>query len=205
MNKLIAALMITAVCILSAQAQTYYLLKNQWQGQYLGDNSAGSVVYNGTPGSDTKYQWSFQSTGDGYYRIVNRSTGNKINIQPNTNDTLQVTGDMDDSYQSAMWSQVASGSYMRLQNRWQSDRVINVERQKGYAQCHNVSATFQSANWILENAPSGFTLTANASNCSITLSPPGGSYEPNTVVTFTAQGRCYDSILWGWKNDPVNG
>jgi hypothetical protein len=135
-----------------------YRIKNRWlttTATYLDIYDQNGKVEYGKTNHGDYMRWQLQPTSDGYYRIMNRATGDVISIEhlypwaeylPNNS-----------SWWSTQWTKqnVDSGSgccYVRFLNRWNGDG-LHVENQTGYAQHGPLQTDWLSMQWLLEAVP----------------------------------------------------
>ncbi len=133
---------------------TYYQIINRYQStSYLYDSGNGKVSY-GTSPTTANYQWAKVDAGGGYFLLKNRATGNLMHVE-DQNGSVECTAG-NSTWYSAMWSApAASGSWINIQNRWQTSEMIHIENLTGYAQYSGAQTGWYSAMWQFVNPVTG--------------------------------------------------
>jgi len=145
----------TATCAVtvtsSGTTTTYYNILNRWQANtYLYDGGNGQVKYGTSPSGNSNYQWAQVAGPTGYIFIVNRATGNMMDVEDQNGAIEANVGNS--TWYSAMWSVVSTGDgWNYLENRWQTADWINIQALAGYAQYGGSAAGFYSAEWQFIN------------------------------------------------------
>jgi len=145
----------TATCAVTVTAAgtttTYYNILNRWQANtYLYDGGNGQVKYGTSPSGNTNYQWAQVAGPTGYIFIVNRATGNMMDVEDQNGAIEANVGNS--TWYSAMWSVVSTGDgWDYFENRWQNGEWINIQALAGYAQYSGASSGFYSAEWQFVN------------------------------------------------------
>jgi gliding motility-associated-like protein len=145
----------TATCVVtvtsSGTTTTYYNILNRWQANtYLYDGGNGQVKYGTSPSGNNNYQWAQVTASTGYILIVNRGTGNMMNVEDQNGAIEATVGN--NTWYSAMWSVVSTGDgWNYLENRWQTSDWINIQALAGYAQYSGSATGFYSAEWQFVN------------------------------------------------------
>jgi gliding motility-associated-like protein len=144
----------TANCTVTVTASgstTYYNILNRWQpNTYLYDAGNGQVKYGTSPSGNNNYLWEQVTGPAGDIYLVNRGTGNMMDVEDQNGSIEANTGNS--TWYSAMWSVVSTGDgWNYVENRWQTADWINIQSLAGYAQYSGASSGFYSAEWQFVN------------------------------------------------------
>jgi CubicO group peptidase (beta-lactamase class C family) len=129
-----------------------YRIKNRWNNQYMQIRTPnGKVQYGSLDAASSFMKWQLQRTSDGYFRIMNRQTGDMVAIEhlypwaeylPN-----------DSVWWSSQWTlQEAGSGFIRFINRW-NNNGLHVEDLVGDVEHGWVEPYWLSAQWLLEAVP----------------------------------------------------
>lgn len=149
----------------TAAAADYQRIVNVWKNLQLYEEE-GRVLY-GTPEiDDYSSHWKVEKVGDGTVRIMNRASGNYLNIRPNQEYVEAV--EIKETWESAKWYiEYAEGIQNRIRNSWQDNNCLHIQDQQGYLQHGPVYDTWGSAKWILEDVEEGEQLPVSWTFCDI--------------------------------------
>ncbi|SFT14680.1 S-layer homology domain-containing protein [Paenibacillus sp. BC26] len=136
----------------------YIRLQNSYRGSYLAEEN-GQVMARDAEADNALSHWQLVDAGNGFMRIKNRATGHVMNVEgmqegaePHKNPLR--SSDVEESWTIAKWTvtEPSSGVYV-FRNGYQTDQVIHVEDDLGYAQSSNIPEFWGSAQWVAEDAP----------------------------------------------------
>jgi hypothetical protein len=123
-----------------------YALENRYYPtEYARDSGNGTLQYGSADGADDE-KWQIQRTSDGYYRIMNRGTGNLISLEHPGADAETLA--YNTTWLSEQWtlSQTADG-FAQFFNRWTGE-TINVQDQTGSVE-RGGDSTWWTTDWML--------------------------------------------------------
>ncbi|MBB6634426.1 S-layer homology domain-containing protein [Cohnella thailandensis] len=143
---------------MAGDSEAYVRFKNQWQGTYLYEDSAGKVRYGYTAVEDPAAQWLLEEAGDGLKTIRNKATGRYLNmasVVPSDKITQPLEStDISPGLTTALWKvQDSEPGYVNVVSADFSNRVLNIQTLDGFAHVNDwAQASWGSAQWQLEPA-----------------------------------------------------
>lgn len=176
-----------------ADDDTYYLIKNRYNGQYLYQNT--NQVWYGDLKEEAAFYWKMEVATDGFFYIKNAMSDDKINIENRTG--VLECGQVSMTAESSMWEKrTIDGTHMRLLNRWVRDQYINIEHEMGVAEHSTSERSWSSGHWILEEVDNPTkSMDSYANKLSVFPNPSANmvtvqsSYPINNIDLYNMTGK----------------
>ena len=153
-------------------------IKSNLNGEYLYD--AGNTVKYGSDINDEKYIWEVLPASDPYVYLINKSTGDMINIEDYNSGVLQCNDAALPGYWSAFWEYSSN----KIKNRWFDNWYVHIQDENGTAQCSAIQPSQASASWTFEEIPDSIP-TPTATATATPTATPTATATPTVTATVT--------------------
>jgi len=134
----------------STNDETLYYIKNRFNNNYLYQD--GSLVKYASNTTNDTFKWKLVSAEDGYYYLENALSGDKMHIE-NQTGTLECTPIALNAPSSIWEKRTVNGTHQRFLSKSATNQYVHIENNLDVAEYSAINTSWESAQWVLEQAP----------------------------------------------------